>query len=72
MSASSHAPGAHDDIANAVGGALTLAVGKPRAMVISDELPEWASMPSRRSLDYRFPPHFSEPEGISDETITNS
>ena len=32
--------GAHDDIANAVGGGLTLAVGKPRAMVISDELLE--------------------------------
>ena len=58
MSASSHALGARDDIANAVGGGLTLAVGKPRAMVISDELLEWASMPSRRSVDYRFPPLF--------------
>ena len=56
MSASSHVPGAHDDIINAVGGALALVIGKPRAMVISDELLEWASMPSRRSLDYRFPP----------------
>ena len=58
MSASAHARVAHDDIANAVGGALTFAVGKPRAIVISDELPEWASIPSKRSLDYRFPPHF--------------
>jgi hypothetical protein len=56
MSASSHALGAHDEIASAVGGGLTLAVGKPRAMVISDELLEWASMPSRRSVNDRFPP----------------
>jgi hypothetical protein len=71
MSASAHAPGVHDDIANAVGGALTLAVGKPRAMVISDELLERAACLSRRFVDYRFPPTFSKPEGISDETITN-
>ena len=32
-----HAPGAHDDIANAVCGALTFVVGRPRGVVVTDD-----------------------------------
>jgi hypothetical protein len=41
-----HAPGSHDDIANCVCGALTLAACKPRVMQISDELLASISAPS--------------------------
>jgi len=40
-------PGAHDDLANAVAGALTLAAGGPPRMIISDALLAWSRIPSR-------------------------
>jgi len=43
----SHCPGAHDDLANAVAGALTLAAGGPPRMIISDALLAWSRIPSR-------------------------
>ena len=43
-----HPPGAHDDVANAVAGALVLAATKRRVIKISDETLRQASIPMRR------------------------
>jgi Terminase large subunit, T4likevirus-type, N-terminal len=54
-----HGPGAHDDIANAVAGALVLAVAK-RPMIISDAVLQWSQQPTAtmqrefRSFEGRF------------------
>jgi hypothetical protein len=50
----------------------TLAIYGLRAMVIGDDVLRLAAIPSRRSLNDRFPPNFSEPEGMRDKTTTNS
>jgi hypothetical protein len=49
-----HAPGAHDDIANSVAGALVLAVGPPGFPKISPELMRWAAQPwpERREMGH--------------------
>ena len=43
-----HAPGAHDDVANAVAGALLEAAGGRGPLVISDALLERSARPARR------------------------
>jgi hypothetical protein len=50
----------------------TLAICGLRAMVISDDVLRLAAIPSTRSLNDRFPPNFSKPEGMRDESTTNS
>jgi hypothetical protein len=40
-----HGPGAHDDIANAVAGALVLAAGKT-PMIITDRILQWSAQPA--------------------------
>jgi hypothetical protein len=40
-----HPRALHDDLANAVAGALVLASGKNRVMIISDAVMAWASSP---------------------------
>jgi hypothetical protein len=40
-----HGPGAHDDIANAVAGALVLAAGKT-PMIITDKILQWSGQPA--------------------------
>lgn len=53
-----HAPGAHDDLANAVAGALCRAAHKPRAMIISDEALALAKLPPPVSPAFRQPRAF--------------
>jgi hypothetical protein len=43
-----HAPASHDDIANAVCGALVLALGKRQPMIIPDSVLAWAAQPDSR------------------------
>jgi hypothetical protein len=44
-----HAPGAHDDIANSVGGALLL-VGLRKPLIFSDDVLAYLSQPERQIL----------------------
>jgi hypothetical protein len=43
-----HAPGAHDDVANAVAGAILLASGKSTRIVVTDTLRQYARTPDAR------------------------
>jgi hypothetical protein len=43
-----HAPGAHDDVANAVAGAILLASGKSKQIIVSQATREWAKTPDVR------------------------
>jgi hypothetical protein len=40
-----HGPGQHDDVANAVAGALVMAAGKGQPMIISDKVLRLSAMP---------------------------
>jgi hypothetical protein len=41
-----HSPGAKDDVANSVAGALVLAAGKT-PMIITDKILQWSAQPAR-------------------------
>lgn len=47
-----HAQGQHDDVANAVAGALVQAAARPGPMVIDDNLMAWASTRAHSRFDY--------------------
>jgi hypothetical protein len=44
-----HAPGAHDDVANAVAGAILLASGKSKQIIVSQATREWAKQPNNHA-----------------------
>ena len=65
-----HAPGGHDDVANAVAGALMLAAFGRQSMKISPEALRRFSVPAEPSYDYLYQVRFCKGELVT--TLTQA